>query len=191
MKVSESSIPASSMAPPQRRAQMSLRTVTPNIPENPLELVELIEDLRRMRCIGLLERPWTLKREEIVRKLVQPECPNIFDGTIRDRPQMWTADLWREGYEFPSDRVGLANRMGYPGDVVTKARLYDESMKKPEVVPAPKVLRALIDFSGKVEKLLGELRTLLQYGEQRKEAGSSKRGPESEPVLVPRPEPVP
>ena len=49
----------------------------------------------------------------------------------------------------------------YPGDVVTKARLYDESMKKPKVVPAPKVLRALIDFSGKVEKLLGELRTLL------------------------------
>ena len=30
--------------------------------------------------------------------------------------------------------------VGYPGNVVTKARLYDESMKKPEVVPVPKLL---------------------------------------------------
>ena len=79
--------------------------------------------------------------------------------------------------------------VGYPGDVVTKAKLYDESMKKLEVVPAPKVLRALIDFSGKVEKLLGELCTLLLYGEQREEAEPSERGSELEPV--PRSEPVP
>ena len=98
------------MAPPQRHAQMSLRTVTPSIPENPLKLAELKEDLRRMRCIGLLERPWALKREELVRKLVQPECPNIFNGTIWDRPQLWTAELWRDTYEFPSGGAGLANR---------------------------------------------------------------------------------
>ena len=57
--------------------------------------------------------------------------------------------------------------VGYPGDVVTKARLYDECMKKLQVVPAPKVLRILVDYSGKVEKLLEELRTLLQHGKQR------------------------
>ena len=73
--------------------------------------------------------------------------------------------------------------VGYPGNMVTKARLYDESMKKLEVVPTPKVLRILIDYSGKVEKFLGELHTLLQYGEQREEAGPSERGPE--PELVP------
>ena len=105
--------PASSMAPPQRRA-ISLRTVTPSIPENPIELVELKEDLRRMRCAGLLERPWALKREELVHKLVQSERPNIFDGTIRDRPQMWTAELWRDTYDFPSGGAGLSNWMeGY------------------------------------------------------------------------------
>ena len=32
------------MAPPQRRVQMSLRMVTPSIPENPIELAELKED---------------------------------------------------------------------------------------------------------------------------------------------------
>ena len=51
--------------------------------------------------------------------------------------------------------------VGYLGDMVTKVRLYDESMKKPEVVLVPKVLRALIDYSGKMGKLLGELRALL------------------------------
>ena len=114
MKVSASTIPARSMAPPQKRTQMSLQTVTPSIPENALELAELEEDLRRMRCTGLLERPWALKKEEIVHKLVQPKHPNIFNATIRDRPQLWTADLWREVYGFPRGEAGLANRMnGY------------------------------------------------------------------------------
>ena len=81
--------------------------------------------------------------------------------------------------------------VGYPSDVVTKARLYDESMnKKPEVVPAPKVLPALIDYSGKMEKLFGELCTLLQHGKQREVAGPSERRPEPELVPVSRPEPA-
>ena len=93
---------------------MSLRTVTPSIPENPIALAELKEDLRRMRCVGLLERLWALKREELVCELIQPERPNIFDGMIRDWPQLWTAELWRETYEFLSGGAGLANRMdGY------------------------------------------------------------------------------
>ena len=113
VKDSESTFPASSMAPPQRRT-ISLRTVTPSIPENPIELEELKEDLRRMRCARLLERPWELKREELVRKLVQPERPNIFDKTIRDRPQIWTAELWRDTYNFSSGGAGLSNWMdGY------------------------------------------------------------------------------
>ena len=51
--------------------------------------------------------------------------------------------------------------VGFASNVVTKARLYDECIKKPEVVPSPKILQMLVDFSRKVEKLLGELRTLL------------------------------
>ena len=64
-----------------------------------------------MRCEGLLERPWALKREQLVREMLQQERPNIFDGTIRDRPQLWTADLWRDTYRFPRGGFGLANRM--------------------------------------------------------------------------------
>ena len=47
---------------------------------------------------------------------------------------------------------------GFPGDVVTKARIFDECMKKPEAVSAVKVLRMLVDFSGRVENLLKEIR---------------------------------
>ena len=45
---------------------------------------------------------------------MQPERPNIFDRTIRDRPQLWTADLWQDTYSFPRGGSGLSNQMeGY------------------------------------------------------------------------------
>ena len=102
--------PITEMAPPQTRV-ISLRNVTPSIPENSIHLEELKQDLARMRCEGLLERSWALKREQLVPEMVQPERPNIFDGTIWDRPQLWTADLWRDTYHFPRGGSGLSNRM--------------------------------------------------------------------------------
>ena len=48
--------------------------------------------------------------------------------------------------------------LGFAGDVVTKARIFDECMKKPEAVSAPKVTQMLVDFSGRVENLLKEIR---------------------------------
>ena len=102
--------PIIEMAPPETRV-ISLRNVTPSIPENPIHLEELKQDLTRMRCKGLLEHPWVLKREQLVREMVQPERPNIFDGTIRDCPQLWTANLWCDTYQFPRGGSGLSNRM--------------------------------------------------------------------------------
>ena len=98
------------MAPPQTQT-ISLRNVTPSIPENPIHFQELKQDLVRMRCDELLDRPWALKKEELVREMVQPERPSIFDGTIWDRPQLWTTDLWRDTYNFPRGGSGLSNRM--------------------------------------------------------------------------------
>ena len=77
--------------------------------------------------------------------------------------------------------------VGYPGDVVNKASLYDDSMGKLEVAPAPKVIQCLVDYNGKMEKLFKELRALLQLGEQREEARPSKQW--SEPVSIPVSEP--
>ena len=75
------------------------------------------------------------------------------------------------------------NALGFSGDVVTKARLYDECMKKPKAMSAPKILRMLVDFSGRVENLLKELRLVFQHGKRGQEAGPSERRPE--PVLEP------
>ena len=98
------------MAPQQREVQMLLRNVTPSIPEGGLERAQLEEDLKKMRCVGLLERPWGLKQEEIIWELLATERPNVFDGTIQDRPQQWTSGHWREVCGFLEGGVGLAHR---------------------------------------------------------------------------------
>ena len=38
------------------------------------------------------------------------ERNNIFDATIRDRPEEWTARVWREVYNFQPGGGGMANR---------------------------------------------------------------------------------
>ena len=78
--------------------------------------------------------------------------------------------------------------LGFSGDVVTKAQLYNECMKKLEAGSAPKILRMLVDFSGRVENLLQELRLVFQHGERGHKAGPSERHPEPIPKPA-RPEP--
>ena len=78
---------------------------------------------------------------------------------------------------------------GFPSDVVTKARIFDECMKKPEAVSAAKILRMLVDFSARIENLLKEIRTVFQLGDRSQEAGSSEQ--RSKPAPRPsRPEPT-
>ena len=101
--------PVREMAPPQRVAKVSLRNVTPSIPKGGLERAQLEEDLKKMECEGLLERPWGLKQEEMNRELLELEQPKIFDGTIRDRPQQWTSRHQREVYGFSEGKASLAH----------------------------------------------------------------------------------
>ena len=70
---------------------------------------------------------------------------------------------------------------GFPGDVVTKARIFDKCMKKPKVVSAVKVLRMLVDFSGRVENLLKEIQSAFQLSDRGHEAGPSEQRSESVP----------
>ena len=78
---------------------------------------------------------------------------------------------------------------GFAGDVVTKARVFDQCMKKPEAVSAPKILRMLVNFNGRVENLLKELRLLLQHDVRGQEVGPCERRPELGPEAA-RPETV-
>ena len=75
----------------------------------------LKEDLQGLGCAGLMERPWNLKNEEFIQQFVliregKLERNNMFDTTIRDRPEEWTAGVWREVYDFQQGGSSLANR---------------------------------------------------------------------------------
>ena len=50
-----------------------------------------------------------LKDEGIVKLLLLVEHPNIFDNTIRDRPEEWTAGVWRAVYNFPTGGSKMAS----------------------------------------------------------------------------------
>ena len=94
---------------------VSLRNVTPSIPVNEGECGMLKSDLEDLGCAGLLERPWNLKNEDFIQQFVliregKLEQNNMFDTTIRDRPEEWTAGVWREIYDFQPGGSGLANR---------------------------------------------------------------------------------
>ena len=103
------------MAPKQRGVLVSLRNVTPVVPGDDEERAMLKEDLSSLECAGLMERPWNLKNEEFIQQFVliregKLERNNMFDTTIRDRPEDWTASTWREVYDFPPRGCGMANR---------------------------------------------------------------------------------
>ena len=93
---------------------VSLRNVTLAIPDNEFERGMLKSDLEDLGCTGLLERPWNLKNEDFIQQFVliregKLERNNMFDTTIRDRLEDWTADVWREVYDFQPGGSGLAN----------------------------------------------------------------------------------
>ena len=103
------------MAPKQRGVHISLRNVTPVVPGNDEERAMLKEDLSSLGCAGLMERPWNLKNEEFIQQFVliregKLERSNMFDTTIRDRSEDWTASTWREVYDFLPRGCGMANR---------------------------------------------------------------------------------
>ena len=95
--------------------QVSLRNVTPVVPEDEREQIILKDDLHGLGCAGLLERPWNLKNEEFIQHFVmireqKMERSNIFDTTICDRLEEWTAGVWREVYNFLPGGGGMANQ---------------------------------------------------------------------------------
>ena len=86
------------MAPKQKGVHVSLRNVTPVILVNEGERGMLKSDLKDLGCAGLLERPWNLKNEDFIQQFVliregKLEQNNMFDTTIRDRPEEWTAGV--------------------------------------------------------------------------------------------------
>ena len=51
--------------------------------------------------------------------------------------------------------------LGYPGDVLKKALLYDHGLKQPTTDSGVKMMRCMVDYGLKLEKTLKELSSLL------------------------------
>ena len=81
--------------------QISLKVLVPVIPKTPTARRELEEDLMRIGCGCLLNKPWNIKDKGIVRELVEG-APNQFNHTVRCKPEKWTALVWRETYRWAS-----------------------------------------------------------------------------------------
>ena len=76
--------------------------------------------------------------------------------------------------------------MGYPGNVVNKARMYDQCAQQSNTTSGAKMMQCMVDYSTKMEKLLKELRALLQpTGIQPEPAPTTI--PASGPTTVPFP----
>ena len=79
--------------------QISFKVLVPVVPKTPTARRELEEDSERIGCAGLLNKPWNVKDEGLVRELVEG-APNQFNHTIWCRLEKWTALVWREAYRF-------------------------------------------------------------------------------------------
>ena len=89
--------------------QISLKALVPVVPMTPTRRRELKENLERIGCAGLLNKPWSIKDKGLVRELVQG-APNQFDLTVRRKPERWTALIWWETYGFKLEGYGWASR---------------------------------------------------------------------------------
>jgi hypothetical protein len=72
-------------------SEVKIRKIVPEVPRNEAERGELLEDLQRMGCSGLLEKPWGFKDDRVVRELLDG-ATNKFDNTIRATPTWWTEE---------------------------------------------------------------------------------------------------
>ena len=80
--------------------------------------------------------------------------------------------------------------MGYPGDIINKVRLYDLCAKQSEMVLGAKIMQCMVDYNTKMEKLLKELRTLLQPSRiQPEPASTSTLAPGPSTIPIPNPSP--
>ena len=88
---------------------IKMKAITPRVPEIDLETLQLEEDLDRMGCLQLLNRPWELKSEYMLREL-GVGAPYKYKATPISQPNQWTAMAWRKACSFGTEGKGLCAR---------------------------------------------------------------------------------
>ena len=78
--------------------------------------------------------------------------------------------------------------LGFPGDVLNKAGLYNHGLKQPTTDSGVKKMRCMVDYGLKLEKTQKELRALLHpTGAQPKSVGTPGAMPSTVPASIPSP----
>ena len=136
----------------------------------------------------LLKENGELKTKVEEGKVLQKETVELKDRIVELEAEVKSTREKRDKAKEVARKIHAF--MEYPSDVVNKARLYDQCAKQPEASSRAKMMRCMVDYSSKMEKLLKELRTLLQsIGVQLEPAWTST--PTPGPSMVPLPNPSP
>ena len=72
----------------------------PNKWEGTTEGKQLEDDLIRMGCVGLYEKPWIFQKGRAATELLPPGTPR---EVHRANPLTWTRALWRDVYSFAEE----------------------------------------------------------------------------------------
>ena len=96
-------------AVPEEKVVIKIKAVMPRFADSDVEALQLEEDLERMGCLQLLNQPWGVRSEYMIRE-VRVGGPNQFAGILRARPNLWTATAWRKTYGFGLDNDGICSR---------------------------------------------------------------------------------
>ena len=92
------------------KKHVALRKVHIVTPTDREENNELEAYLRSMGCLGLWEKSWRVRSEDMVRGLVTGEVDRIYVVTIRDQPDRWNAELWSRVYDFEQGGKDIATK---------------------------------------------------------------------------------
>lgn len=77
------------------------------IPEVEEHYVELSEDLEKMDCAGLLDKPWSFKDQDMDQEIMYPNVR--WKNTLRGRPDTWKENHWRATHGFTKSGSGIAS----------------------------------------------------------------------------------
>ena len=88
---------------------MALKAMVPGVPKSVRDRELLEEDLRRIRCLGFMGKPWGLRMEDMVVELLGDK-DNRWEGTVCQAPEKWTAKERTKVYSFGRGGEGMASR---------------------------------------------------------------------------------
>ena len=145
---------------------------------------DLLDLQARMDCLLKENRELRAKADE--GDALRKEVEELKDRIKAMEKEVKTARAERDKSKEVAQKVH--GFLGYLGDVLNKARLYDHGLKQPTTDSGVKMMRCMVDYDLKMEKTLKELRVLLHPTRAQPElVGTPGAGPST--TLAPTPSP--